>query len=64
MRTIRNPRRTAGILTGILVAGAALALPPAYAAAPANDSIRHAVAITPSTTPYRRADARGHRVGQ
>ena len=45
MRTIRHPRRTACTLTGVLLASAALALPSAYAAAPANDSIRNAVEI-------------------
>jgi len=52
MRTFRHPRGPAGLLVGVLLATAAAAMPAAYADPPANDSIRHPVSLTPSTTPY------------
>lgn len=55
MRTTRHPRRTAGAVAGALLAATALALPPAYAAPPGNDSIRHPIAISDSGLPYRHA---------
>lgn len=55
MRSVRHPRRTAGMLAGVLLASAALALPPAYAAVPANDSIRKAVEIGSSALPFKHA---------
>ena len=51
MRTFRHPRRPAGLAVGALLLTVAAAMPAAYAAPPANDSIRHpsAVSTLPAT---------------
>jgi hypothetical protein len=46
MRIISTPRRTAGAVAGVLLAGTVLALPPAYGARPANDSVRRPTEVT------------------